>query len=352
MNCSRDFVLLWALTLFAVGSIASGADRIVGPDLRLLKSSQSSAHDGVIEMRSCAQCDLGKGMSPSPLLEPIAYFRDPNGLKPIPRTHEAAGELVSVGMITRKDDDGEFGGTATLITPCHVLTNYHVAFGKKAQGMDPLFSLKKTGFPELNFYFGQGSDRSFAGHTNGTPVAWGNGANDPILGAAEDWAVVRLNQCVGMDYGYWEFAKFSGEAFKQIPVNMAGLLREADVAKGIFRDEGCAVAGEGFSSNEGGTMMYHTCSGVLGASGAPIYALVSGHPVIVGLNSGGALDKKVQVPRSGHYNIGPLMGGMSKRIIAALKSGPESDYILASTGQKWTYGARLKNWVKDQQAQR
>jgi hypothetical protein len=133
---------------------------------------------------------------------------------------------------------------------------------------------------------------------------------------------------------------------------MAGLLKEADVANGIYRDEGCSVAGEGFSSSEGGTMMYHTCSGIQGASGAPIYALVSGHPVIVGINFGGDHGKKVQVPRSGFFNYAASMDGIFRRVLATLISDPESDYIVAKTGQKWTYGARLKNWAKEQQAQK
>ena len=358
MRNKPGFIKLLALPLFAAASVAAGANRVAGPELHVLQArGQASAPDAGMEAQFCADCGVRSGMPSNSLLQPIAYFRDPNELKPIPRTPEAAGELMSVGMMARKDDEGEFAGNATLITPCHVLTNYHVAFGRKAHGLDPLKALKKKKFPELNFYYGQGSDRSYANHTSGTPVAWGNrDESESNNMVTEDWAVVRLDKCVGAEIGYWEFSKPSVESLQGMSVNTAGLLKGLDFRKGIDRDEGCKILGPSlFFSAEGGVAMRHTCSGEGGSSAAPIYVLVSGHPVLVGINSGDFVPKghetEVQDSRR-TLNEGVAMAGMFDRIVDALFSKPETDYVLAKTGQAWTYGDRLKTWLKEQQAQR
>ena len=244
----RLLKLLMTLPVVAAATVAAGANRMAGPDLLHLQAQgHASTPEAKMDAEECARCGLGRRLPSSSALHPIAYFRDPNELKPIPRTPEAAGELMSVGMMHRKDNDGEFVGTATLITPCHVITNYHVAFGHKAHGPDPLKSLRGKRLPELNFYYGQGSDNSYEGHTIGTPVAWGNRDKSRFNNeVTEDWALVRLDKCIGAEIGYWEFAKPSVEALMGMSVNMAGLLRGVDFEKGIDRDEGARCLGRRF----------------------------------------------------------------------------------------------------------
>ena len=100
--------------------------------------------------------------------------------------------------------------------------------------------------------------------------------------------------------------------------------------------------------------MRHTCSGMGGSSGAPIYALVLGHPVLVGINAAQGVTKahETEVQDSAKINNdGVAMAGMFDRIVDALFSKPETDYVLAKTGQPWTYGARLKTWLKERAQQ-
>ncbi len=75
-------------------------------------------------------------------------------------------------------------GSAVIVSPCYALTNYHVVFGKDDK---PLPGKDYT----MAFRAGEGQDQgTFAGRTTASPVLWGNGAD-------EDWALLRLKNCVG-----------------------------------------------------------------------------------------------------------------------------------------------------------
>ena len=79
-------------------------------------------------------------------------------------------------------------GSAVIVSPCYILTNFHVAFG------DDTVPVSGKDYTAL-FRAGAGSNgAAFAGHTSASAVLWGDHAND--------WALMRLEKCVGLLAGF------------------------------------------------------------------------------------------------------------------------------------------------------
>lgn len=138
-----------------------------------------------------------------PSLQPIHYFEDKRKIRTVPRTLEgkgSAGELglAGVGMIRVPGPKGGIG-TGFLVSPCHVLTNFHVAFA--ADPKHPSAAVK------VDFYYGQGRDDGYAAHIRASPVdhpelgVHGWGKQDPF-DLSDDWALLRLESCIGARLGY------------------------------------------------------------------------------------------------------------------------------------------------------
>src|SRR5689334_5163514 len=98
-------------------------------------------------------------------------------------------------------------GTAFLISPCHVLTNYHLVLPA-----DRVVTFN-TG-SDLTFYVGAPSgEQPYTSKTRAWPVAWGgytvNDGGRIRFRPREDWAVLKLEECLGARYGFMSLRPIS-----------------------------------------------------------------------------------------------------------------------------------------------
>src|SRR3954467_9437767 len=120
----------------------------------------------------------------------VAVVTEAAGYEPCVKVEKDAPGYSAIGLIT--DDKDTFAGTAFLISPCHILTNYHVLYG----GGPP----DQTTF---SFHIGSapgGNADDFNEKPSAKPVALGSFSKS--ADTCEDFAVLELNKCVGNQYGY------------------------------------------------------------------------------------------------------------------------------------------------------
>jgi hypothetical protein len=102
------------------------------------------------------------------------------------------------------------GGTAFLVSSCHIATAYHVAF---MSGRDPRTGAvgigPQPGGRTAQFLIGPSPQApgKFAAKTRATVVAFGRFSKTDFRGMAGDWAILRLDECLGTKYGYLEYAR-------------------------------------------------------------------------------------------------------------------------------------------------
>jgi V8-like Glu-specific endopeptidase len=167
--------------------------------------------------------------------------------------------------------------TGFLISPCHLLTNYHAVFGHST---DP--SSTKTAFVYLvslvkGSYF----------KTVGTPVQWGNyveeGANGFLSTApAQDWAVLRLERCLGFELGWFRLSDRSDAEALSLPVNLSGYPADRS-RKFLWTHKDCRLHALG--TNNYLNTFYHDCAVVPGASGSPLYWVTNGEIEVIAMQS-------------------------------------------------------------------
>jgi tetratricopeptide (TPR) repeat protein len=200
----------------------------------------------------------------------------------VPRQQGA--ESGPIGMLFFDAGDGQFAaGTAFLVSPCHVMTAYHVAAGggrvDETKGSV--------------FYLGQGTlgpdlpDLAhFATSTPAHPVAWGRFVhatdNSALLVRSEsverngweDWALLKLDTCLGAPeygYGYLKLAPITTQEVLRsgalLPARSLGLPGDKTTAT-LWEDPNCRIIGQIYASG-----WQHDCVTIPGNSGGPILVL-------------------------------------------------------------------------------
>ena len=198
----------------------------------------------------------------------------------IPR--EPPSPFAAVGVVEQTTPGRDYRfGSATLIGPCHVLTAYHVAF-RTERAPDPALEsfvhfgpAKPDGFP-------------FSHTTRAKAVVWGDyvdGFSTETQHPNEDWAVLRLDDCLGEIYGQWpvdgaldfESAKERGPVFGNAG-HPAWLSRA-----GVWVDPACAI----HLSQGSIPAWWNDCATSVGTSGGPVfYRDANGQPVLVAVVRG------------------------------------------------------------------
>ena len=202
--------------------------------------------------------------------------------RPIERLKGA--ESGPIGMLFYEESEGQFAaGTAFLVSPCHVLTAYHVAAGgqKVDESKASVFYLGqgKLGpdFPDLNH---------FAESALAHPVAWGRFVhatdNSALLVRAqsverngwEDWALLKLETCLGAPergYGYLKLAPVTTQDVMRggarLPARSLGLPGDKSTAS-LWEDPDCRILGQIYASG-----WQHDCVTIPGNSGGPLFVL-------------------------------------------------------------------------------
>jgi lipoprotein NlpI/V8-like Glu-specific endopeptidase len=207
----------------------------------------------------------------------VAFGEDDR--RPVARAKGAEGGAI--GLVFYQAGDGQFAaGTGFLVSPCHVLTAYHVAAGG-----DRVDETKAS-----TFYVGKGEigpdfpdlDR-FADSSVARPVLWGRyvtlAADSNLLARTqsverngwEDWALLELDTCLGAkphSYGYLKLAPVTTREVMRggasLPARSVGLPGDK-TAKSLWEDPTCRLIGQLYASG-----WQHDCITIPGNSGGPI----------------------------------------------------------------------------------
>jgi lipoprotein NlpI/V8-like Glu-specific endopeptidase len=187
----------------------------------------------------------------------------------------------AIGLVFYQAASGQFAaGTGFLVSPCHVLTAYHVAAGGERVDETTASTFYvgdgKIGpdFPDLN---------RFAESSPARPVLWGryvrlNEESNLLVRAQsverngwEDWALLELEKCFGgkpYNYGYLELAPVSTREIMKGGANIAarsvGLPGDKS-ARSLWEDPTCRLIGQIYASG-----WQHDCITIPGNSGGPI----------------------------------------------------------------------------------
>ncbi len=168
------------------------------------------------------------------------------------------------------------GGTAFLVSSCHIATAYHVAF---MSGRNP-----RTGAVEISppragqsaeFLVGPDpkTPAKFAARTRATVVAFGRFAKTDFKGMAGDWAILRLDSCLGRQYGYLKSARPEpGSPMPTGPLMTIGYPALRAGRPGITVENGCKARDHGPVSGLVGV----DCAFESGMSGGPVLERQSG----------------------------------------------------------------------------
>lgn len=193
----------------------------------------------------------------------------------------AAIGMVESEVLDYSPDSGkplEQTGSATafLVSPCLALTNRHAVLGS-AEKPDP----NEFNQPEYRskFYFGTKRNTLSEVPIEGTLVAVGN-YNFTTLDRGEDWALVKLNKCVGNDLGWFDLVALEDrKSAKQ--VIMPGYAMGAGKLRVDFK---CSLRSFDYEMNFG---WKHDCANEPGSSGAPLISVeTDGPPKVYAMNWG------------------------------------------------------------------
>jgi len=207
----------------------------------------------------------------------VAFGEDDR--RPVARLKGSEGGTI--GLVFYQAANGQFAaGTGFLVSPCHVLTAYHVAAGgdqvDETRGSTFYVGEGKIGpdFPDLN---------RFADSSPARPVLWGRyvriAENSNLLVRAqaverngwEDWALLELDKCFGAapySYGYLKLAPVTTRELMQGGASLAarsvGLPGDKS-ALSLWEDPTCRMIGQIYASG-----WQHDCMTIPGNSGGPI----------------------------------------------------------------------------------
>ena len=203
----------------------------------------------------------------------------------VPSAHPFAKAIVQIGQI---------GGNPLFVANgvvvgkdgCHVLTNYHVAFGKgRAQdGSVEMVDKVETGHVvevgvDLNASTGK-----FGRTIKARVVEFGNfKANSPGF-IKNDLAMLKLDECLGKAYGLARF-EMPDKSVKvpQTVLSTLNLTKTSAATTGLFYEAQC-VAG---ATTPIAGLFAQSCVSIPGTSGSPVFRTeADGTYTVVGLSSG------------------------------------------------------------------
>jgi tetratricopeptide (TPR) repeat protein/V8-like Glu-specific endopeptidase len=197
----------------------------------------------------------------------------------VERPRDKGSFYGAIGLVVHTSGFETEAGTGFLVSPCHVVTAYHVVAGKQ----------KITAGDAATFYVGEGSigpdytgGKKYAEQTAAHPVVWGNyldGESDNLTIRAksmqtngwQDWVLLKLDRCLGdpqTGYGFLKLKPIStremtraGETPAVIDV---GLPKDRDEVA-LTVDPSCRIVGQMYESG-----WQHDCITIPGNSGGPV----------------------------------------------------------------------------------
>lgn len=175
------------------------------------------------------------------------------------------------GQISQVGQPAGFGnGFVVGAEGCHVLTNFHVAFGKSSNpqtGETEMVDTVEVGHT-VNFAFDADSKTGNLKRTfKAKVVEFGNYEFGTSRGFTGDIALLRLETCLGKEYGHLEFDRPPVD--KKVPTGRlmtVSSARNAANKNEVLVEEGCRAA----STTAVSGMMLANCENVAGMSGSMI----------------------------------------------------------------------------------
>lgn len=190
--------------------------------------------------------------------------------------------LRSVGMLVHPQAGG--GGTAFLVSRCHIVTAHHVAIPKETdratENIEPLPG--KVGHA-AEFIIGPhpAIPGRFVARARATVVELGNFSSGTFDGMAGDWAILRLDECLGKKFGFLKYAR-PGPAspMPRGELMTIGFPRSRARQAGITVETGCKARDHGPVAGLIGV----DCAFEAGMSGGPVLERqIDGSWLVVGL---------------------------------------------------------------------
>jgi lipoprotein NlpI/V8-like Glu-specific endopeptidase len=185
----------------------------------------------------------------------------------------------AIGLVVHSDGIETEAGTGFLVSPCHIMTAYHVVAGKR----------KIAENDRATFYVGEGDEgpdyyggKRYAESTTAHPVVWGNFLDGESTNIAtrvkavqsngwNDWVLLKLDKCFGDAENGWGYLKLLPLATREItragetPQAVAiGFPKDKDERK-LTEDPNCRLVGQMYESG-----WQHDCLTLPGNSGGPI----------------------------------------------------------------------------------
>jgi trypsin-like peptidase len=157
-------------------------------------------------------------------------------------------------------------GTAFLVSPCYALTAYHVVFGSSR--------MPSREFTSTLFIF-EGSGDSVSA-TRAVPATWGAMAH--AQETDNDWALLKLDDCVGKRVGWLKISENPGTDWQKLRVASVGFAADKD-ASTLWGDT-CNL----YPGRIGEFL--DDCAVTAGSSGSPILVSRAGHLEVVALSEG------------------------------------------------------------------
>lgn len=163
--------------------------------------------------------------------------------------------LRSVGMLV--DRGGGGGGTAFLVSRCHIVTAHHVAYPPGTGGRATEFLIGPD--PRI--------PRRFRSSTRAVVVESGDFSSHDFRGMAGDWAIMRLDDCLGAKFGFLRYSRsHDGDPLPRRELMTIGFPRSRAARPGITVETGCRARDHGPVQGLVGV----DCAFESGMSGGPI----------------------------------------------------------------------------------
>jgi len=218
------------------------------------------------------------------------------------------GELYSVS-------DPFQTGSAVLVDECHILSAYHSTFYRRDGKLN-----KPSGLVVSRFMLDPDPTRpgTFRHSTLARPVLWGEFNRWSLRGQSEDWALLRLDDCLGREVGFAPIAE-AGEKSRNGygALLFAGYPQSRRSLGGVTLERGCHAwdAGPVFP------IIGIDCAFERGASGGPIFECIEGRWTVVGLASyrSNPVDQPLPTYVSKHRNVMVSSDAFSARVGQSLK---------------------------------
>jgi V8-like Glu-specific endopeptidase len=189
------------------------------------------------------------------------------------RLYMPIGSVITPEAVPTAFDGSRTGrtrGTGFLVSPCHVLTNYHAVYG-----LDPEGARSDRAY-RVNFVVGDGPLQRTV---SGSPVFAGRFNNR----VEHDWALVKLDECIGAEpeFGWMELRAQTPESMAGLQVALAAFPADRPRDR-LWLQPSCQV----HAMQPGSNKVLHDCAVVVGASGGPIIDPYQRTPQVVAIQCG------------------------------------------------------------------